>query len=111
VSKFGGKDAAKITKDTLVFLPSFTNDGQALKHTMRAPNSDDYPRENGTHRTARGVHKLDKVTLAARGRSTRPLTPDIPPLLPQIEKAPLSPGVQYSVRCIVILWLIFFLNF
>jgi len=35
VSKFGRKDAAKITKDILVFLPSFANDGRARQHAPR----------------------------------------------------------------------------
>jgi hypothetical protein len=35
VSKFGGKDAAKITKGILVFLPSFANDGARARHPPR----------------------------------------------------------------------------
>ena len=35
MSKFGRKDAAKITKDILVFLPSFTDDGRARQHAPR----------------------------------------------------------------------------
>jgi hypothetical protein len=35
VSKFGRKDAAKITKDILVFLPSFENDGRLGRPARR----------------------------------------------------------------------------
>jgi hypothetical protein len=37
VSRFGRNDAAKITKDILVFLPSFANDGRARHHHHHAP--------------------------------------------------------------------------
>jgi hypothetical protein len=35
VSKFGRKDAAKITKDILVSFPSFANDGARARHASR----------------------------------------------------------------------------